>query len=431
MTGEPQRFYVISRAVNKDVLRASNEHDALDAACRIAVEHGLLRFAWVGFKDDTLTRVEPAAWWGLEDGYLQGLRIDAADTQFGRGPTGTALRDGVHSVCNDVEHEPRMAPWRAAAGKRGYRSSAAFPLRRADRVVGSLNVYAGASGHFDETETAWLVSLSEDISYALERFDDEKRRRDAAATLRQSEARLQAQLRLADRVASMGRLASSVAHEVNNALAYLALNLEVITHELRDGAERIESATRDRLLRASSEAGGGAERVRRIVHALSAFARGDEDPIGPVDVHEVLASALEVTGHHVRGRARLVQDYRATRLARANPFRLEQVFVNLLVNAAQAIPDGAHDANEIRIATRDRDDGRVIVEVSDTGSGIPREAQGRIFEPFFTTKPIGKGTGLGLWVCRSIVTAFGGEISAHDADGQGTLFRVALGSATV
>jgi signal transduction histidine kinase len=319
-----------------------------------------------------------------------------------------------------------MAPWRAAALERGYLSSAAFPLRRGARVVGALSVYAGARDHFDEAETGWLLSLSDDVGYALERLEDERWQRDADAALRQSEPRFQAEERLEGRLALMGRLAGSAAHEVNNPLAYVALNLEVMARELRAAGDRIESATRDRLLGAAMEALGGVERVRHIVRAFGAFGRGDEDTIGPVDVHEVLASALNMAGHHVRGRARLVSDYRATRLARANAFRLEQVFVNLLVNAADAIPESAPEANEIRISTNDGENGRVVVEVSDTGSGIPREAHDRIFEPFFTTKPIGKGTGLGLSVCRSIVSSLGGKISAHDADGRGSTFRVSL-----
>jgi signal transduction histidine kinase len=319
-----------------------------------------------------------------------------------------------------------MAPWRAAALERGYLSSAAFPLRRGGRVVGALSVYAGARDHFDEAETGWLLSLSDDVGYALGRLEDERRKRNAEPALRQSEALSQAEERLADRVALMGRLAASVAHEVNNPLAYVALNLEGITRELHAAGERIESAARDRLLRAAREALGGVERVQHIVRAVGAFGRGDEDTIEPVDVHQVLASALNMAGHYVPGRARLVRDYRATRLARANAFRLEQVFVNLLVNAADAILEAAREANEIRISTNDGDDGRVVVEVSDTGSGIPREAQELIFEPFFSTKPIGKGTGLGLSVCRSIVSSLGGEISAHDADGGGSTFRVSL-----
>jgi len=130
--------------------------------------------------------------------------------------------------------------------------------------------------------------------------------------------------------------------------------------------------------------------------------------------------------NEIRHRARLVKDYGDLPPVRANESRLGQVFLNLLVNAAQAIPEGAADRNEIRIVTRSVPPGRVTIEVRDSGGGIPPEVLGRIFDPFFTTKPSGVGTGLGLSICHSIVTALDGEISVDTAAERGTTFRVTL-----
>jgi CheY-like chemotaxis protein/anti-sigma regulatory factor (Ser/Thr protein kinase) len=130
--------------------------------------------------------------------------------------------------------------------------------------------------------------------------------------------------------------------------------------------------------------------------------------------------------NEVRHRARLNRDYGPVPPVYANEARLGQVFLNLIVNAAQAIPEGSADHNEITISTRALGGERAVVEISDTGSGIPPEVLPRIFDPFFTTKPVGVGTGLGLSICRRIVTEFGGEITIDSRIGQGTTVRVVL-----
>ncbi len=172
----------------------------------------------------------------------------------------------------------------------------------------------------------------------------------------------------------------------------------------------------------------GAERVRLIVRDLRTLSRGDDDRRAPTDVKPVLESSVNMVGNEIRHRARLRKDYQDVPLVEANEARLGQVFINLLLNAAQAIPEGQADRNEIRVATR-LEAGRVLVEVSDTGSGIASEIRGRIFDPFFTTKPIGAGTGLGLSVCQSIIAGLGGEITCETAVGRGTVFRVWLPAA--
>ena len=235
----------------------------------------------------------------------------------------------------------------------------------------------------------------------------------------------EAQLLLTDRMTSLGRLASGVAHEVNNPLAYVMLNLELLAGRLARLAPDVPPETLAPLEKAVEDARDGSERMRRIIRTLSTFGRGDEERLGPVEVSSVLDSAVDIASMQLRHGARLVKDYTATAPARANPFRLGQVFVNLLLNAGDALPEGRDD-NEIRLRTYVRADGSVVVEVQDNGSGIPRSVLPRIFDPFFTTKPVGRGTGLGLAVCHTIVTSFGGDITCESEEGRGTIFRVAL-----
>jgi PAS domain S-box-containing protein len=234
---------------------------------------------------------------------------------------------------------------------------------------------------------------------------------------------VQQQLILSDRLASLGRLAAGVAHEINNPLGYLVLGLEA--------AERAAGAAEpsDRVLAdiraALADARDGAGRVRAVVQALSALSRDDEGAVGHVDLHRVIDGAVRLADNNVRHRGRIVKEYAAAHGVRGNELRLGQVFVNLLVNACDALHDGTPDTNEIRVRTFDEGD-RVIVEVHDNGVGIAPEIRGRIFDPFFTTKAVGQGTGLGLAISHGIVSSFGGEIGFESDPGTGTTFRVSL-----
>ena len=240
--------------------------------------------------------------------------------------------------------------------------------------------------------------------------------------------RLQAQLIQSDRMASMGTLAAGVAHEINNPLAYVVANLGWVAQALESAGPAVAVGPEDHaeMREALEEARSGAERVRAIVRDLKTFSRADEPARGPADVRRVLESALNLARNEIRHRARVVTDLGEVPTVEASEHRLGQVFLNLLINAAQAIPEGRADANQVRAVTRTDDRGRAVVEIHDTGCGIEPEHLGSIFEPFFTTKPAGVGTGLGLAICHGIVTGLGGEIRVESQPGRGSVFRVIL-----
>jgi signal transduction histidine kinase len=259
---------------------------------------------------------------------------------------------------------------------------------------------------------------------------DVTERREAQAALRRSEASLVE----AGRLASLGTLAAGVAHEINNPLAYVLLNLELMIREASQGRSPEGPAAEGDadLLPRMREALAGVERVRAIVQDLKSFSRpASSDRRGPVDVRRVLDTTIEIAANEIRHRARLVRLYDEVPPVAGDASRLGQVFLNLLINAAQAIPEGDAWRNEVKVSTRVDDAGRVLCEIADTGAGISPEHLERVFEPFFTTKPAGVGTGIGLSICRAIVTALGGEISVESTAGRGTLFRVVLPAASV
>jgi PAS domain S-box-containing protein len=238
--------------------------------------------------------------------------------------------------------------------------------------------------------------------------------------------RMEERLALAERLALVGRLASGVGHEINNPLAYMLGSIDLARADL--GALAASACANERITRLEQHLvtmREGAERVRDIVRDLKSLSAGTDDRLGPVDVEHTLDVAAATAAHEIRVRARLVKEYGGVPAAWGNEGRLAQVFINLLVNAAQAIPEGAANDNEIRILTRE-ERGLIVVEIRDTGTGIAAEDLPRIFEPFFTTKPKGVGTGLGLSISHAIVSALGGTLAAERVSPHGALLRVTL-----
>jgi two-component system cell cycle sensor histidine kinase/response regulator CckA len=246
---------------------------------------------------------------------------------------------------------------------------------------------------------------------------------------RLSRAEEEAKLLRADRMASVGQLAAAVAHEANNPLAYVIANLAFVKERLGELRSGDLTEARSALTEALTEGLQGAERVRQIVRDLKTFARADEQEQKPIDLAAVLDTTLKMAGTEIRHRARLVKAYEAASPVMGNESRLAQVFLNVLVNAAQSIPPGRADANEIKVSVGPSETGGAKVEISDTGTGISPVHLPRVTEPFFTTKPIGEGTGLGLTVCQNIVTDYGGRLVIESALGRGTTVRIELPAA--
>jgi len=233
--------------------------------------------------------------------------------------------------------------------------------------------------------------------------------------------RMQASLAFADRMASVGTLAAGVAHEINNPLSFVTLGLEHAIGLLdQDAPTPIDVRAAVDTLR---DAEIGAQRVQAIVGDLKVFSRAVDETTGPVELRPIIAYAARMATVEIKHRARLNIDVGELPLVAGNETRLGQVFLNLLVNAAHAIPEGAADRNEIAVRAH-VESTAVVVVVTDTGSGIPPELIDRIFEPFVSTKSY--GTGLGLAISHGIVTSLGGRIAVTSTVGAGTTFRVEL-----
>lgn len=321
----------------------------------------------------------------------------------------------------------------------GWRGSLGWTVASCGSVVGfKLLETHGMLPPSDEANrtlpavAAFLLSLAMfGIAYSYESIRTQaldaarlKQEEAQEAERKRARAEAEAQLEKADRMSSLGMLAAGIAHEINNPLTYVLTNLAYIREEI-ESVQSSEGAATDAL----GDVEVAVERIRRIVTDLKTFVRPEDETIARLQLSEVVQSAIKLAANEINHRATLVEQYSTAPPVDAAESRLVQVLLNLLVNAAQAIPEGAVSENQIRVTVAPRDDDSVMVEVQDTGSGIDPETLSKITEPFFTTKPVGVGTGLGLSVCANIIRQLGGTLEFDSEVGRGTTARVVLPAA--
>jgi PAS domain S-box-containing protein len=409
--------------VNKCLVRATDEESLLKDVCRILLSHGGYALAWIGRADRETMRLVPVASAGDQAGYLERIEVRWDDTPEGRGPLGTAIREGRPVIVSDVQVDPMVAPWRDFMLRHGFGSIAALPVRRGGAVTAGLAVYAAEKAFIDEEEIELLEGLAGDISYALDVFDARESARKGEAQLEKS----QQQLLQAQKMEAIGRLAGGVAHDFNNLLTVIQGYGELVRESL-SGDPRHESM--EELLKAAG-------RAASLTRQLLAFSR--KQVLEPKVVR--LDAIVRETGHMLE---RLIGEDIALSLVapedlatvKADPGQIEQVVLNLAVNARDAMPNGGQltvSVGSLTMATPldgfpdQLPAGRwVLMTVEDTGCGMDAETLSHAFEPFFTTKERGKGTGLGLSTVYGIVRQSDGRVQVTSVPGRGTSFQIYL-----
>ncbi|MBL8923286.1 MAG: hypothetical protein JNJ54_30825 [Myxococcaceae bacterium] len=302
-----------------------------------------------------------------------------------------------------------------------------------DAWVGSLTIAVASLGGGlavllrDETEPGriaqWVVlSVAAGVfAFVKQVFE----RRNLHLTIDEMEA-AQARLATADRMASVGLLAAGVAHEINNPMSYVGTNVDFARTRIADLRKEDAFPVDQDLDDALADARAGCDRISGIVATLSRLSRARGGSATEVDLNRALTDVLRLSRRQVEGVAKVKFEAGDISTISGDEARLGQAFLNLLVNSAHAVelrPDGPRT---IEVSTFSRGPTEVVVEVKDSGCGIPDAALPHIFEPFFTTKPPGKGTGLGLAVCAEIVREHRGQIEVQSTQGEGTVFRVVL-----
>ncbi len=378
------------------------------------------------------------AFWRV-DPHAQRLRCAAA---WGRAPIGPPLERGCGlpgRVWAGAEPEwiadTAVGP---AAAPDGLHAAFAVPILLQGDCLGVLEFFSHEVRPEDRATLDMMASLGSQIGQFIERHQ------------------MRARVVQSEKLASLGMLSAGVAHEINNPLAYVANNLAVLERDVRflidvldlyrRGHATFEAACPElalevarldddfdlayvqenmgKLLHSTRQ---GVKRVADIVQNLRGFARLDRAAVDQADVHEAIRTALDMIRGRVDRRGIAIEEhYGDVPEVAGSPAQLNQVFLNLLVNALQAI-EATHRADgRITITTANAADDEVVVEVADNGCGIPDDVLPQIFDPFFTTKGVGDGTGLGLSITHGMVHDQGGRLEVESDPGQGTRFRVFL-----
>lgn len=541
------RVYEVLSNINKNIVREKDTQVMLAEACRIAVEKGGFRMAWIGIFDPATQKVKPITSAGVEEGYLAQVDIDLRDEARSGGPAGRAFLSGQHVTSGNMECDPLLAPWREEALKRGYRSVGCFPIKVGGRITGIFTLYSDEPGFFNEEELQLLDELAMDIGFALEVSEGEAKRRQAeqelrwrtaffeaqvhsaidgilvvdsdgkkilqnqrmhelwkipppiaddpddsrqiqfilgqvkepqgfaenvaylyahpdesssdvielvdgttlerySAPVRGSDGRyygrvwtfhditeskkLEQQFLRAQRMESIGTLASGLAHDLNNILTPIMMSVAVLRMRMSDEKRANLFDTIEM----------SAARGAQIVKQVLTFGRGLEGEKRPLQV-EMLVREMEQMIRSTFPKDIAVETVVEPHLwlVLGDATQLHQVLLNLCVNARDAMPHGGRlrlsasnldiDASYASMLPETTPGPYVLLEVSDTGSGIPPEILERIFDPFFTTKGVGKGTGLGLSTVHGIVKSHDGLLKVASEPGEGTTFQVYLPAA--
>ena len=391
------RLYDLLSQLGQCLVRVGNRQELLDEFCRIAVQTGDYPLVWVGWADPAEGKVAPVARAGVECDAIEAVQVRLDSGRESRGLSGTCIREGRTVVSQDLRLDPGFAPWLGLAEACRVRSSAAFPIRLKGRVAGAFQVYGREPDSFSDQEVKLLCQAADHISFGLERFEMESER-----------ASLQEQVQQTRKMESLGTLAGGIAHDMNNVLgAILGLasaNLEV--HPEGSAAHR----TFDTIVKAATRGGD-------TVRSLLRFARRTPVAEQDLDLNELVGDVVRILERTTLARIRFETDLAGDlQPIRGDASSLTNALVNLCVNAVDAIPE----KGVLALRTRNLGQGQVEVTVADTGCGMPAEVLRRALEPFYTTKPQGKGTGLGLPLVYSTVSAHRGRIEIRSEPDRGT-----------
>jgi PAS domain S-box-containing protein len=533
---------------NQTLLRATDEPSLLEEICRIVCQEAGYHVAWVGYAEhDEAQSVRPAAWTGTEEGYLANLGITWADTERGRGPTGTAIRSGKTCCIQDFATDPRMAPWRESAVLRDFRSGIALPLRdEHGDAFGSLTIYSAQPNAFTPEEIRLLEELAADLAFGIVTLRSRAARQRAEEALREGETRfrtfvdhaadalfiydfepgtivdvnrqacdslgytreellgttavafhldseraqmesvaeraaagetvidthwhrrrdgtlfpvevhtseygyggrrfllkvardvsdrlraeeerervrqLEAELAHLNRVSTLGELAASIAHEVNQPLSGVVTSGGACLRWLARDPPNVEEARESarHIVRDGKRAG-------EIIARIRTLSKRAATPCEKLDLNDTLREVLALVGDEAKKKSVILRTQFAEDLSPVSGDRvqLQQVLLNLVMNALEAMSSVGDRARELVVTTRNLDPDQVEVTVRDSGIGLDPNTMDKIFNPFYTTKA--SGMGMGLSISRSIIQNHGGKLWAVANEGPGTSFYFTLPS---
>ena len=426
------RLYAVLGETNQAIIRADNRDSLFHDLCRIAVEQGGFLLSWVGLLDEESGLVRIVAACGAI-GYLENLRISTSEEPTSTGPTGISIREGTYYICNDFLNDPCTQPWHERGRTHGLRASASVAVKEEGRVIGALTLYAGETDFFDRQQVELIVQMGDDISFALDNMARETRRQNAEQALQQETfERLWAvealreneqMLLQQNRLAAMGEMINNIAHQWRQPLNVLALLVQQIQLFYDSGA-----LSKEELDDCVSKSMSSIDHMSQTIDDFRNFFKPDKKQV-LFKIGDVVAKtvALVETSFESQG-IRIDCHAGANPALKGFPNEYSQVLLNILSNARDALQEKRRGGATIVIAIG-MEEGRAVVTISDNAGGIPEEFMDRIFEPYFTTKGPDKGTGVGLFMSKTIIEKnMNGRLTVRNTE-NGAEFRIECASA--
>lgn len=420
------RLYRVLSRIGRAMSRAPDPQGLYEDICRIAVVEGAFMMAWVGLVDREAERVRPVAWHGAEDGYLEDIRVSLRpDVEEGRGPSGTAAREGRYQTCASVARDAHMSPWREEALRRGYRSSGSFPFRSRGSVLGVFTVYSDVPGFFTSEEIELLEDTMVELSFALEKMEAEAGREASQREVIRLNAELEervkartAQLEAANR--DLEAFACTVSHDLRNPLSIVGAFTQILEQDFSEalGEEGTE------YLQVMNES---IRTMNALIDGLLGLSRLGRAALHPcsVDLSE-LASAVAGQIRVADPERSISVDIEPGIVAWGDPTLLRVVMENLLQNAFKFTRGRVNAKVTVSSGVID---GRRTFEVRDNGAGFDMRHADRVFVPFQRLHSCAQfpGHGIGLATVRRIVELHGGTVAIEGAVNQGCRVSFSLG----
>jgi PAS domain S-box-containing protein len=420
-------LYLTLSKTGKVIALLPDRDTLFQSICQIAVEFGGFLLAWVGLIHTENQAISTVEAYGTTD-YLTEIQVSATDNFLGTGPTGVAVRNGTCSICNDFQHNSRTTAWHEQGRKYGFQASAAIALKEGGRVIGALTVYSGEKDFFDKHQEELLVQLGDDIAFALDNYNREKRRLDAEQTLREENLQRLRALEIVrqqemvmiqqSRQAAMGEMIGNIAHQWRQPLNTLGL----LTQRL---GYFYDTPSFDKEFLDTS-----VEKSMEIIHYMSRtiddfrnfFSTNREKAeFRLVDAVNQAVSLVEASFSERKIAIEQHGSDQAVIYGVRNEFA--QVLLNILINAKDAITERNVAEPWVKISIS-AGNGATMLTVADNAGGIAAEVMEKIFDPYFTTKGPQLGTGIGLFMSKTIIeNNMGGTLSVRNTE-DGTEFRI-------